>query len=331
MTISPGRTRLQVLVYDSFAAKGGLGPAIVPAFEKRCRCDVKLISVGDGGQLVSRLQLDAARGKPSAQVVVGLDQVTYRRAKPQLEAWGDWKPKGYGSLRAESLVEPGFLPFDYGVLALMADREALKKTGLAEPTSLAQLVEERYRRKLLVQDPRTSTPGLGFYLFVREVRGKDWEEFWKRLSRQWLTLAPGWDSAYALFTRGEAPLVWSYTTSQAYHEEHGDGTGSGRRYAALVFEEGNPLQIEGAALVLGGARTPGEKRAARDFLEFLISEEAQAKVPRTNWMFPARDRVALPSSFLALPKPSRWRAIATDVGIVETALRDWDRVQGVAR
>jgi len=292
---------------------------------------VKLISVGDAGQLVSRLQLDAARGKPSAQVVVGLDQVIYRRAKPQLEMWGDWKPKGYGNLRAESLVEPGFLPFDYGVLALMADREKLKAEGLAEPKSLAELVDEKYRRKLLVQDPRTSTPGLGFYLFVREVQGKGWEDFWKKLSRQWLTLAPGWDSAYSLFTKGEAPLVWSYTTSQAYHEEHGDGTGSSRRYAAVVFEEGNPLQIEGAALVLGGAKTASEKQAARDFLEFLISDEAQAKVPRTNWMFPARDRVALPPSFQALPKPARWRTVATDVTQVETALKDWDRVQGAPR
>jgi thiamine transport system substrate-binding protein len=317
---------LAIATYDSIVAKHGLGSEIFPLFEKKCGCRVQAAAAGDGAQLLSRLQLDAERGSHAIQVVMGLDQTVWARAKPYLEPWGTWRPRGYDKIQSDARVEPGFLPFDYGVLAFVADREALAAARLEAPARLAELLKPEWRRQVILEDPRTSTPGLSFLLYGFAVGG---EGFWGRFRTQWLTLAPSWDGAYGLFLKKEAPLVWSYTSSQAYHEEHGDRAGDQRRYRALVFEEGNPVQIEGAAIAKGA--DPAHLRLAREFLEFLLSGEAQARVPRGNWMLPVMPGVALPPSFRRLPRPLKIVRTATEASEIEARLVRWKREIGGQR
>jgi thiamine transport system substrate-binding protein len=320
---------LVVTTYDSIVAKHGLGPAIFPLFEKKCGCKVQAIASGDGAQMLSKLQLDAERaGKSRAHVVLGLDQATWERARPYLEEWGGWEPRGYARVSKDFRIESGFLPFDYGVLSFIADQEQLKALKFEAPKKLADLLGPQWRRQVILEDPRTSTPGLSFVLYADAVGGRD---FWARFRTQWLTLAPGWDAAYGLFLKKEAPLVWSYTTSQAYHEAHGDGSG---RYRALVFEEGNPLQIEGAALIKGafvGKDAEKQRKLARDFLEFLLSPEVQALIPEKNWMLPVMADAKLPDSFRKVPKALKLVRTPTDAKVIERSLTDWKRAIGRAR
>lgn len=316
---SPAR-ELVIYTYDSMVAKGGLGPEIFPLFEKKCGCRIRAVAAGDGGQLLNRIQLDAQRGKPVAQVVLGIDQQLWDRARPFVESWpGDWTPKGYKELEPQLTVERGFLPYDYGVLAFMADQQALDKLGLPAPRSIRDLLKPEWKRRFILQDPRTSTPGVAFLLYANQVWG---EGYWKNLKSQWLAILPGWDQAYGLFLQGEAPLVWSYTTSQAYHEENGDTAGPKRRYRAVVFEEGNPVQIEGAAIVKGTAADPARLKLSRDFLEFLLSAEAQDRIPRTNWMFPVKSG-KLPASFTNLPRPAKIVSFKMKANEITEALSRW--------
>ncbi len=318
-----GRPELVVYTYDSLMSKQGWGTAVFPEFEKKCGCTLRVIATGDGGQVLSRLQLDAERGKPTAQVVVGLDQHLWEKAKPLVESWGAWRPREFGHLQKDARVGApgdGFLPFDYGVFAFMADTQALSEQGLHLPRSLQDLLKPEWKRKIILEDPRTSTPGLAFLLFTQVSEGAKVGEFWKKLASQWLTLAPGWDAGYGLFLKKESPLVWSYTTSQAYHEENGD---TAKRYRAVVLEEGHPLQIEGAALVKGALDAPGARDRAKAFLEFLISKEAQARIPQTQWMMPARSDVKLPASFMHLPVVTRVHRIETRPESVERDLKSW--------
>jgi thiamine transport system substrate-binding protein len=94
-----------------------------------------------------------------------------------------------------------------------------------------------------------------------------------------LTVTPGWSESYGLFTSGEAPMVFSYTTSPAYHmiAEETD------RYRAAAFSEGHYLQIEVAGQTKKGADNP----LAAEFLQFMISPAFQDVIPETNWMLPA--------------------------------------------
>ncbi|MCM2278735.1 MAG: thiamine ABC transporter substrate-binding protein [Oligoflexia bacterium] len=312
---APTPPELVIYTYDSIVARGGLGPEIFPRFEKRCGCRVRALSSGDGGQLLTRLQLDAERGKPTAHLALGLDEALFERARPWLAEWGKWKPAGWDRLLRELKPREGFLPFDYGYFAFMGDREGL--SGGQFPKSLKELLDPKWRRKLILQDPRTSTPGLAFVLYARAAGG---EGFLSKFRGQWLTLAPGWDQAYGLFLRKEAPLVWSYTTSQAYHEEHGDPAG---RYRALLFEEGQPIQIEGVALVKGTPTSPRQEALRREFLEFLISPEVQELVPRKNWMLPARVGTRLPASFEKLPRPRKIVRLPVEAHEIERVLEEW--------
>jgi len=314
---------LVISTYDSLASKSGLGGKLFPLFEKTCNCTLKISAAGDAGTIASRLELEARRGKLRSQVILGFDELLWPRIKPHVDPF---QPKGLEALLPEirsgvTAIPEGFVPFDHGIHAFIQDTQL----PLAAPRSLADLKDARFAKKLLLQDPRTSTPGLGFLFFTRERLGRDWPRYWSDISGQWLTLASGWDQAYGMFIKGEAPLVWSYTTSQAYHRLHGDPDSKARpaRYHARVFEDAMPIQVEGAALVRG--LQGEERRLAEQFLEFLISPEAQALIPEGNWMLPVRKGVALPPVFAELPKPRKWIHLRADAGELKEVLAQWNR------
>jgi thiamine transport system substrate-binding protein len=103
-----------------------------------------------------------------------------------------------------------------------------------------------------------------------------------------------------MFLKGEAPLVWSYVTSEAYHRTKWAEAERGR-YRAVVFEDGNPVQIEAAAILKDAPGGPAMRKRALEFLELLVSEEIQKKIPETQWMMPTRLGVKLPMAFQTLP------------------------------
>jgi thiamine transport system substrate-binding protein len=289
---------LSIYTYDSIVSRGGLGPEIFPEFEKRSGCKIKTLASGDGVQALSRVELDSKRGNPPGQVLLGVDQSLWLRAKPFQEPLAE-------SIKKTSLVasigqdafENGFVPYDYGVLSLMGDEGVLAGD---RPHSLSDLTQTKWKKKLILEDPRMSTPGLDLVLFTAEVLGEKFQEFWSAMSSQWLAMPEGWDGAYGLFLSGEAPLVWSYTTSQAYHEEHGS-----RRYKASLFDEGQPVQIESSMLIKNSFTSREQRKQADEFLNYLLSDEVQSKIAKSNWMLPVRQGVEVPKSFSNLPEPKK--------------------------
>lgn len=287
---------LTVYTYDSFTAEWGPGPAVEKAFEAECECDLQFVSVADGVALLNRLRLEGASSR--ADIVLGLDTNLTAEAR----ATGLFAPHG---IALEAVDVPGgwtddmFVPFDYGYFAIVYDTEAID----TPPASLRELVEGGPEPKIVIQDPRTSTPGLGLVLWIKAVFGDEAPAAWEKLSQRVLTVTPGWSEAYALFTAGEAPMVLSYTTSPAYHMIAEDTD----RYQAAAFEEGHYLQIEVAAATTRGAENP---LAAR-FLEFMTGPGFQDAIPETNWMYPAGateaplnpafERLVQPSQALQLP------------------------------
>ena len=186
-----------------------------------------------------------------------------------------------------------FLPYDYGYFAFIYNRELLKNP----PSSLKQLVEDPQGPTILIQDPRTSTPGLGLLLWIKKIYGEQASGAWGKLSDRIVTVSKGWSEAYGLFLKGEADMVLSYTTSPAYHiiaEQD-------QRFAAAKFSEGHYQQIEVAGLV----KTSQRKKLGREFLQFMQSERFQGIIPTTNWMYPAALAASkLPPEFNALVDPS---------------------------
>jgi thiamine transport system substrate-binding protein len=290
--------KLTVYTYESFTAEWGPGPQVEKAFEAECGCDVEFVSVADGVALLNRVKLEGASTK--ADVVLGLDTNLTAEAK----ATGLFSPSG---IDLASIKVPGgwtddtFVPFDYGYFAVVYDTEKLKNP----PKSLKELVEGDPSEKIAIQDPRTSTPGLGLLLWVKAVYGDKAPEAWAKLKNRVLTVTPGWSEAYGLFTKGEAPMVLSYTTSPAYHmiAESTD------KYQAAPFEEGHYLQVEVAGITTTGAKNP----LAKKFMEFMTRPGFQDAIPETNWMFPAgKTEKPLNPAFDKLVKPVKTLQISAE-------------------
>ena len=282
---------LTIYTYESFTADWGPGPKVKEAFEKTCDCTVDYVSLVDGVAMLNRLKLE---GKATtADVVLGLDT----NLTAEAEATDLFGKHGLDTALAKVPVpwtDDYFMPFDYGYFAVVYDTQKIT----APPKSLDELVNGDPAQKIALEDPRSSTPGLGFLLWMKDVYGDKAAEAWSKLKPRILTTAPGWSEAYALFTKGEVPMVLSYTTSPAYHviAENTD------RYKAAAFNEGHYMQIEVAGLI-----DASPKRAlAQRFLAFMMTPAFQDVVPTTNWMFPAGDTSqALPKAFDDLVKPAK--------------------------
>ncbi len=289
---------LTVYTYESFTAEWGPGPKVKEAFEKTCACRVDFVSVSDGVALLTRLRLEGENSK--ADLVLGLDTNLISEAK----ATGLFEPHG---LDMAAVDVPGdysddtFIPYDYGHFGVVYDTKAIKNP----PKSLKELVEGDPSQKIVIQDPRTSTPGLGLLLWIRSVYGDEAPEAWAKLKKRVLTVTPGWSEAYGLFTKGEVPMALSYTTSPAYHmvEEKSD------QYQAAAFSEGHYIQIEVAGLLKGAK----DKDLAKDFLRFMVSPAFQDVIPTTNWMMPVtKTSDPLPEAFNKLVQPKKTFLMGSD-------------------
>ena len=298
---------LTVYTYASFVSDWGPGPLIEPAFEAHCGCDLKFVGVEDGAALLGRLKLEG--GRSSADVILGLDTSLVTEAQQT----GLLKPHGLNLDTIDfalSWSDPVFIPYDFGYFGFVYDSEKLANP----PTSLRALVNQPQGPRIIIQDPRTSTPGLGLLLWVRKIFGDNDMSAWAALSPRIVTVTKGWSEAYGLFLEGEAPMVLSYTTSPAYHR-HVEQTD---QYRVAMFEEGHYQQVEVAARLAHSA----QPELAKDFLQFLLSDEVQAILPTSNWMLPAvHTEQALPEAFRddELPRTS----LSFEPSEVSTERRHW--------
>ena len=131
-------------------------------------------------------------------------------------------------------TEQTFVPFDYSIFAFVYQKDRLAEV----PGSLEALRSLPENVKIVIQDPRSSTPGLGLVLWVKSVYGDQAADFWRDVQANVLTVTAGWSEAYNLFLQGEAEMVLSYTTSPAYHRiAEGDD-----RFSWATFAEGTRVK-----------------------------------------------------------------------------------------
>ena len=299
---------LTVLTYDSFAAEWGPGPGIEAGFEAICACDLRFVTAGDGAEVLARVQLEGTAS--DADVVVGLDTSLTEAAKAT-NLFVDHGLSAANSLPV-AYADPQFLPFDWGWFAFVYDKTKLPNP----PKSFKDLAASDV--KILIEDPRSSTPGLGLLLWVKAAYGDAAGQLWADLADNIVTVTPGWSEAYGMFLEGEADMVLSYTTSPAYHLiAEGDGTKS-----AALFDEGHYMQIE----VAGMLAASDQPDLARSFLTYLTSDAAQAILPTTNWMYPALTPAAgLPKGFETLIQPEKSLLMtgAEAAALRDAALAEW--------
>lgn len=274
---------LTILTYSSFNSDWGPAPKLSALFEKQCDCKINWVSSEDSVMMLRRLQLEGSA--LDADIILGLDNQSVGEALLTNHIADLEKPLTTRFGEAQSA-----LPFDFGYLAF------IKRKDFQLPAfkSLSDFANDQTQFTIAIQDPRSSSVGSSFLAWTH-ANGNDSKALWQALRPKVKAMTTGWSEAYGLFTKGHADVVLSYTTSPLYHELVENDT----QFEAMVFDEPHYEQIE-YAVVLKHAK---ESALAQQFMQFLISPEAQKELALNNWMYPVVEGVDLPEAFKNAKRP----------------------------
>lgn len=280
---------LRVFGYSSFTGRWGPGPLLKEAFEKHCKCKVEFIEGSDSGILLQRLRIEGE--SLGADLVVGLDQFDLSKAMDEQK----WRSLSLGKMDVYDTVKPAlsnnfFVPYDWGALTFIARKGELSKV----PSTMDDLLTPELNKKIAMEDPRTSSPGMQFLYWVIRTKGEDEGfKFIQKMMDQAHSFSPTWSTAYGLFTNKQAKMAYSYVTSPLYHEIEEKK----KEYYAVSFVEALPVQFE----FVGIPEFCRHCDLAEQFVNLMLSPEGQKIIMEKNYMFPVMKGVRENTPFATLP------------------------------
>jgi thiamine transport system substrate-binding protein len=285
---------VRLLTHDSFTLSEG----VLDAFTEDTGIEVEVIQGGDAGTVVNQAIL--TKGNPQADVLFGIDSTFLSRAIDE-RLFVAHEAEGIDEVDEALVLDPDHCvtPIDYGDVCINYDKAYFEEHDLDVPEGLEDLTDPAYRDLLVVENPATSSPGLAFLLATIEAFGDDgWEGWWADLRQNGVAVVDGWEEAYyssfsgGLGSEGDRPLVVSYASSPpaevVFADPPVDEPPTG------VIEDSCYRQVEGAGILAGTRR----EEAAGQLIDFLLSDDVQADVPLSMFVFPARDDIELPEVFV---------------------------------
>ena len=282
-TTTSGGT-VTVMTHDSFV----LPKDLITAWEKKSGFTLKTTSPGDGGTVLNQLIL--TKGAPKVDAFFGLDNFSSGRALQE----GIAEPFETAALpdSAKQYAEESLIPIDMGDVCINVDTVWFEEKGLAVPTTLDQLTDPAYKDLLVVTNPATSSPGFAFLVATATVKPDSWEAYWTDLIKNGAKVSDSWSDAYytdfsGADGAGAYPLVLSYASSPA--ESAGDTS---------IMESSCIRQIEYAGVVKGAKNAEG----AKEFIQFLLSDEVQKAFPTSMYMYPINPSIQLPDEWAKYTK-----------------------------
>ncbi|MFM7253261.1 MAG: thiamine ABC transporter substrate binding subunit [Ilumatobacteraceae bacterium] len=287
---------LTLIVYDSFPVAGTPLNDALAEFTAETGIAVRIAVGGDAGTMVTKAVLTA--GNPEGDVMWGVDN-TLLSAAVDGDVF-DGEP---------TAVDTGDVCVNYDI-AWFADR------GIDPPQDFDDLIDPAYSNLLVVQNPATSSPGLAF-LLATIAATDDWRGYWAALADNGVEVVDSWTTAYYdRFTGaaggaggGDRPLVVSYATSPPAEVVFADPP---RDDAPTAVSTGTCFRQTEYAGVLRGT---GREAAARQLVEFLVSERFQRELPLTLFVNPVNPGVELPEVFrrFAAVPDTAWTVPTDDI------------------
>jgi thiamine transport system substrate-binding protein len=269
---APAPTEVVLVAYDAFTPEEG----IFDDFTKNTGVTVKVVTAGDTGTMVSKAILTA--GTPEGDVMWGIDNTFLSRAQ-------------------KANVLTNYMPVDEGDICVNYDKNWFASRNIPVPTSFEDLAKPTYKNLLVVQDPTTSSPGLGFLLGTIAHFGEEkWEVYWASLTQNNVKVMSDWTSAYTIeFSgssgKGKYPLVVSYGSSPPAEV----------LYSATPIDEPPTGVIEGTCFrqteYLGVLRGTKNEEIAQKLVDYLLDTKFQESMPLTLFVFPVNPNAQLPKLF----------------------------------
>ena len=274
---------LTVYTYDSFVSFGA-ADVITETFRAQTGRDVRFVATADSRTMLSKLISEREAGGTPADAFVGVEVNDLGTARendvfqrlstndvPNLEHVPD-------DIRFDP--ENRLIPYEHGFITLVYDSSQIDPADV--PRTFEALTSDRYRDSLIVEDPRTSSPGLSFLLWTIAQRGEaGYIDYWRELMPNVLTITQGWSEAFGLFTDGEAPMMVSFSTDHAFDAIVNDSD----KLRVLTLNNQAYRTIFGMGVVRG----TDQPQLARQFLNVVLSSDVQSQLSETEWMIPASD------------------------------------------
>lgn len=297
--------KLRILTYSTFVSSSGPGPDLIQQFKQKMNCDVEVVTAGDAGLLLERLKI--AEMQLPFDLIIGVDQMLLSEAERQFK----WREMFFGSSGRHPVLSEYsskyFVPYDWSPMSFV-----FRKGDFPVPTKIDDLLNPAHQKQFALQDPRSSTPGLQFYNWVKAVKGNKAVDFLAQFKPNVNSISPSWAFSYGLFQKEQTRFVFSYLTSLAFHW----GNENNRDFSILSFEEGHPVQVEYVAVPMSCR----ECDLAEEFVKFMLQPDSQKTIMEKNFMFPVIKGLEEGTIFDELPK---LKTIMIETG---KELGDWDKV-----
>lgn len=300
-----------ILTYSTLGSKDGFLARVRDDFKNKSGCSLQIELTLGAAQVLAYLEEPKQRER--IDVVMGLDEILFGRSKQYYHPVNAVSAKYLPLLKARATN--GFYPTDYAALSMIYIKSEFGPGKAPVPKKLSDLLDPKLKKKFIVQDPRVSSPGLWFFLFADQIVKTD------ALAKQWLAVAPSWDASYKMFLAGEAPMVWSYVTSLAYHASQKQLD----QYGYVDFQEGLPVQVEGMGVVNRSGDPFKAKPCVQKWVEYVLTPETQTKLAEAQWMLPALAGAPIPSFLSMVPATKKAAVMNQSIDRVDEIVTHFGR------
>ena len=287
--------KLVVMTHDSF----DIGEEVIREFEEANNATVLIQKAGDAGEALVRAILE--KGNPSADLLYGVDNTYLGRGLDE-EIFLPYQSLALSNVPAQFILDSTYhvTPVDYAYVNLNYDKAYLEKNDLQPPATLEELTEDKWKDRLVVENPASSSPGLAFLIATVAYFGEDDEydylDFWADLRANGLLVKDGWSAAYYTdFSQhgGDRPLVVSYATSPAAEVFFSEGKHTVPPTGNVLVDRATFLQIEGIGILKGTAKVD----LAQKFIDFALGISFQEDFPDKMFVYPVNSKAQTPDFF----------------------------------
>lgn len=275
---------INVYTTKSFAGSWGAGPSLAAKFKEETNIDVNYIITGSATSLIPKLHLD---GKDSnCDVVIGITDKDLVQAL-DLDYFTSLSSIDTSKIKKDALLDKSLtvLPYDMGYYCFNYNTDKLKVI----PKNLNDLLKKDYEKQIIISDPRTSSTGYALLIWTIITMGEEKAfAWWENIKPNLLSITQDWSSSYALFTSGEAPIMFGFSTSVIWEALSGEKVIN----LPLVFDEHLLPTIE----FLGISKYSKNKENSVKFINFLLNE-GQKEITNSNKMFSVLKDFNYPDEF----------------------------------
>ena len=314
-----GPVSLTIMTHDSFAAS----QSVITAFEQANNVKLVFLKSGDAGVALNKAIL--TKDAPLADVFYGVDNTFLSRA---LEA-GIYVPYASPLL---AIIPTSFqldpsgqaLPVDYGDICINYDKAYFSMHNLTVPVSLEDLLKPEYKDLLVVENPATSSPGLGFLLAtIKHFGPQGYLDYWASLRSNGVVVVDGWETAYYTNFSGSSghgpqPLVVSYASSPAAEVVFATTPLTTSPIASILGPDTCFRQIEFVGILKGTRHLA----LAQKFVDFMLGKQFQEDMPLQMYVYPVNPDASLPSEFIQYAQVPQ-QPVTLDPSVISTNREQW--------